>query len=123
MAFYKNFHLSPFDSLRKKDVVKGLKNSLHIKNLQKKVQIKTSGVKSKRLDDFHLKPSFIKIDVQGHEYDCIRGSLKTIKKYKPIIMLEYDSKSVVKIYKILTNSQQNLADVEKSFMHNNILTL
>ena len=75
--------------------------SLFIKNIKKKINIKKSYVKTNIVDNFKLKPCFIKIDIQGHEYNCLLGSLKTIKKNLPIIMMEYDLKQNKKIYKVL----------------------
>ena len=100
-AHYKKYHLSPFDSLLKKNVIKHLKSSLFIKNIINKVKIRKSLIKLKKLDDFKLSPSFIKIDVQGHEFECIIGALKTINKYRPIIMIEFDKKIINKIDKRL----------------------
>ncbi|HSL41890.1 MAG TPA: FkbM family methyltransferase [Anaerolineales bacterium] len=42
----------------------------------------------KRLDDLGLEPFFMKIDVQGAELDVVRGGETTIKKSRPIILLE-----------------------------------
>ena len=100
-AHYRKYHLSPFDSLLKKNVIKHLKSSLFVNNITKNVKIKKSLIKLKKLDDFKLSPSFIKIDVQGHEFECIVGALKTIKKYRPIIMIEFDNKIINKIDKKL----------------------
>ena len=99
--YFKNFSLSPFDSLNLKDVYKSMNQSLFIKNLKEKIIIKKTKVKIKKVDSLNLSPSFIKIDIQGHEYDCILGSLKTIKKNLPIIMIEYDEKIIKNIYKVL----------------------
>jgi len=42
-----------------------------------------------RLDDvYHGVPSVIKIDVEGHELEVLRGSENTIKKYMPTILIE-----------------------------------
>ena len=101
LPYFKSYPLSPFASLSKTDVNKRLRSSLFVKNLQKKIKIKDSKVYIRRLDDFKLNAKFIKIDIEGHEFECILGSLKTIKKKFPIIMLEYDKKSCLKIYKIL----------------------
>ena len=35
-----------------------------------------------------LKPTFIKIDTEGSELDILEGMKKTIKNYKPKILLE-----------------------------------
>lgn len=45
-------------------------------------------------DDFFEKQAlerldFVKIDVEGHEKYALKGLLNTIKKYKPIIMMEW----------------------------------
>ena len=40
------------------------------------------------LDEQNLDPIFIKIDVQGTEYEVIRGGLNTIKRYEPILLIE-----------------------------------
>jgi FkbM family methyltransferase len=40
------------------------------------------------LDAQHLDPLFIKIDVQGTEYDVVRGGLETIRRYEPVLLVE-----------------------------------
>ena len=47
-------------------------------------------------------PFIIKIDIEGHEYECILGSLNTIKKYKPI-KIENVVKAMIYISKNDTN--------------------
>ena len=49
--------------------------------------------KTVTLDSFLYKKKFpklclIKIDVEGHEFDVLRGAKETISKYKPIIYIE-----------------------------------
>ncbi len=52
-------------------------------------------VKTQRLDTLveqhGLKPRLIKIDVEGAELLVLRGAEKTIRKYKPIILVEHGS--------------------------------
>ena len=100
-AYFKKYHLSPFDSLLKINVIKHLKESLFIKNIVEKITIKKSKIKIDKLDNYVLNPCFIKIDIQGHEYECVKGSIKTIKKSKPIIMIEFDTLIIDNIYKVL----------------------
>lgn len=38
-----------------------------------------------KFDTLDLKPTFIKIHVEGSELDVLKGAIKTIKKYRPII--------------------------------------
>jgi FkbM family methyltransferase len=42
----------------------------------------------RRLDDQHLDPVFIKIDVQGFESRVIRGAMSTIRRAEPILLIE-----------------------------------
>ena len=41
------------------------------------------------------------MDLEGHEFECVQGSHQTIKKHKPILMIEYDPKICDKIFKVL----------------------
>jgi len=101
IPYFKKYSLSFFAGIDKVSVISKLKISLHIKNLLKKINFKSEIIKLKKLDDFNLNPSFIKIDVEGHEYETIMGGLKTIKKNKPILLIEYNRNTNKKINKIL----------------------
>lgn len=46
----------------------------------------------KRLDDLHLEPFFMKVDVEGFELEVFRGGEETIKKAQPIILMESGEK-------------------------------
>ena len=37
---------------------------------------------------YHGIPSIIKIDVEGHELNVLKGAVNTIKKHKPMILIE-----------------------------------
>ena len=67
----------------------------------KKINFKKQNIEVKKLDYFKLKPQFIKIDIEGHEYECVKGSIKTIIKHKPILMIEYDKNICDKIYSLI----------------------
>ena len=51
-------------------------------------------VKKIKLDDVldNTDIGFIKIDVEGHEWEVIEGAKKLIKKYKPILLVEIEEK-------------------------------
>ena len=88
--FFKKYALSQIAGISKPGVLDRLRNSLYVKNLSKKIILKKQKIKTINLDFFKYNPSFIKIDIEGHEFECIKGSLQTIIKNKPIIMVEYN---------------------------------
>jgi FkbM family methyltransferase len=48
-----------------------------------------SEINVKTIDSLNLnKLDFIKVDVEGHEYNVLKGGEETIKKYKPVIFFE-----------------------------------
>ena len=54
-----------------------------------KTVVKTSTIDCE-VESYKLKKlDFIKIDVEGYEYQVMKGGEKSIKKFKPIIMYEY----------------------------------
>jgi FkbM family methyltransferase len=62
-----------------------------------------------RLDDYNFKEvSFIKIDVEGHEINVIRGAKETIIREKPVLLIEIeqrhlDSLSIEEVFKEITS--------------------
>lgn len=63
----------------------------------KNIQIKKIKVKSKKLDQFKLKVDLIKIDTEGSELEVVKSATKTIKKNRPILIIEYSHKNYKKI--------------------------
>ncbi len=63
----------------------------------KNIQIKKIKVKSKKLDQFKLKANLIKIDTEGSELEVVKSAVKTIKKNRPILIIEYSHKNYKKI--------------------------
>jgi FkbM family methyltransferase len=52
------------------------------------LKIETFDCAIETLDAQALDPVFIKIDVQGTEYDVVRGGLDTIRRYQPVLLVE-----------------------------------
>ena len=44
----------------------------------------------------NYKPKFIKIDVEGHDFEVLKGMKKNIKKNKPIILVEFNKNNFLK---------------------------
>ena len=54
---------------------------------------KRISIEAKCLDEYNfLDVDFIKIDVEGHEHEVIEGAQKTIKKFKPTMVIEMEEK-------------------------------
>jgi FkbM family methyltransferase len=47
------------------------------------------------LDSFNLSPHFVKIDVEGHETEVLKGSRETIAKSKPVFLVESSSWDII----------------------------
>ena len=57
----------------------------------------TIDVKTDTLDHFSIenaisKIDLIKIDVEGHEYEVIKGAVNTFKKFKPVLIIEIEQR-------------------------------
>ena len=60
-------------------------------------------IRIKTLDSFNIKEKIdlIKIDVEGFEYFALSGGIKTIKKNKPVILIEEHNYANSKVFKLL----------------------
>ena len=45
-------------------------------------------VEVRPLDSFELSPSFLKVDVEGHECALLRGARQTIRTHRPTVLIE-----------------------------------
>jgi len=68
-----------------------------------KLELKELPCSVQRLDDQHLEPLFMKIDVQGFEHRVVLGGLETIKRHEPILMIEclFDQPELVSLLQSL----------------------
>ena len=99
--YFKKYALTQMAGISKSGVKKRLESSLFFKEIFNIIYLKREILKTKKLDEYKYKPSFIKIDIEGHEFECIKGAIQTIKKFNPILMVEYDKKICAKIYRVL----------------------
>jgi len=81
------------------------------------------------LDEFvaekRLAPAFLKIDVEGAEFDVLQGAIDTIRTYKPVLMLEVNVKHTeiyefarANGYEIYDDKLQPFRELPKSGMPN-----
>ena len=99
--------------------------TMHPKNKIEK--FKKVPIITKKLDDIKIndKIDFMKIDVEGHEKNVIQGGIETIKKNKPILLIEIEERhtktAVIDIinyinsigYKTFVSKKNNLINIEK----------
>ena len=97
--YYKDSCLHYFCSFDKEYI----KNSLKITFKNKNFKIINKPMKLKKFDKINLKckPKFVKIDVEGFDYEVLRGMKKSIDKYKPVILVEFNKSNFFKIKRFL----------------------
>ena len=97
--FYKNNCLHYFCSFNKKY----LSNSLRITFKNKKFKVINKPMSIVKFDEMKInyKPKFIKIDVEGYDFEVLKGMKKNIKIHKPIILVEFNQNNFFKIKKFL----------------------
>ena len=100
-AYYKNkfFH---FNNSFDKNYIK---NKLfdNYGNESKRFNIKSTRLKLKKFDDLKIKDQicFIKIDVEGLDHLVLYGMKNYIKKFLPIILVEYNYSNFSKVFNFL----------------------
>jgi len=63
--------------------------SLHCDNFSETSERRQKAVKVARLDEFEINNvGFIKIDVEGHEVEVLKGATATIAESRPIVLIE-----------------------------------
>lgn len=86
-----------------------------------KGDIQTEQISCKKLDDLEFKNvGLIKIDVEGHESAVLRGSLDTIKREKPNMIIEIEERHKSNSIKSVTEFLKKL-DYEAYFFDGNEL--
>ena len=74
----------------------------HFKEKFKKYKLRK--IRIKKLDSFNLKNvTFIKIDVEGHELNVLKGAKRFFSQNKPICLIEIDNKNFRDVYTFFKN--------------------
>ncbi len=95
----KSFHF--LSSSDKSYVTSKLK--YHYREKYQNFKLTAQKIKLKKFDSLKKKinPKFIKIDVEGHDHEVIKGMMISIKKNLPVILIEYNKENFFEIYKLL----------------------
>ena len=112
IPFYKNKAIHYFASFDKEYINNSIK--MTFPKVASKIKFKKKKIKIQKFDSlkFNIKPHFVKIDVEGYDYFVLKGMLKTIKKYKPIFLIEYNEENFSHIDKLLKNYEKYIYDIE-----------
>jgi FkbM family methyltransferase len=87
IPFYNNYMFDGLASFKEENARDWLVNRLY--NFRRdKFELKKLSCQVRKLDDFNLAPGFIKVDVQGFEYEVLQGAVQTLKSYKPMLLIE-----------------------------------
>ena len=87
IPFYNNYMFDGLASFKEENARDWLKGRLYGFSEQK-LELKKISCSVKRLDDFAIKPYFVKIDVQGFEYEVLLGAINTLREARPILLIE-----------------------------------
>jgi FkbM family methyltransferase len=66
--------------------------------------------------DHGLEPTFIKIDAEGSEFLILRGAMKTIRTYRPILSVEFNPQSAKSANTTVEEMQKSLENVGYQLM-------
>jgi FkbM family methyltransferase len=88
-AVFRGFAFDSYSAADAEQIRHRLKQDLDIAPDDRRLVFVSAEVEVKPLDAFGFRPDFIKIDVEGAELPVLRGVLRTIAAYHPVIMIEY----------------------------------
>lgn len=99
--YYKDKCIHYFCSFDKSYVT----NSINITFKNKKIKIIKDNLKIRSFDKLNIRcnPKLLKIDVEGYDYEVIKGMKNTIRNYKPVILVEFNKNNFYKIKRFLKN--------------------
>ena len=101
-----------FSSFNKKYIINSCSNTFP----NKKIILKKKIIEVKKFDDLKINDviDFIKLDSEGYDLEIIKGLMKTINKFKPALLIEYNAELYLKIVKKLSKYFQFYYDIQKN---------
>jgi len=106
LPFFRNYMFDGLASFKKEEASDWLKSRIFGYS-DKHMHIKELNCEINKLDDFELSPFFVKIDVQGFEYEVLQGGKQTLEKYNPISLIEAPNEKVTTFVSGLGYKQYN----------------
>ena len=101
MPYYKSKFVHYFSSFDSAYIVRSLK--ITFPKIHRKFFLKKKLIKCRTFDSLilNVKPHFVKIDTEGFDEFVLTGLKKTIKKFRPIFLIEYNKEYFSSVLKIL----------------------
>lgn len=101
MPYYKSKFVHYFSSFDRAYIVRSLK--MTFPKIHRKFFLKKKLIKCRTFDSLilNVKPHFVKIDTEGFDEFVLTGLKKTIKKFRPIFLIEYNKEYFSSVLKIL----------------------
>jgi FkbM family methyltransferase len=87
VPFYKNWMFDGLASFDASHAGSWLKGRVYFYK-DEHVKLRETKCRIRRLDEFNLKPFFMKLDIQGYEFLALKGGEQTIKSNEPILLIE-----------------------------------
>jgi len=101
MPYYKSKFVHYFSSFDRAYIVRSLK--MTFPKIHRNFFLKKKLIKCRTFDSLilNVKPHFVKIDTEGFDEFVLTGLKKTIKKFRPIFLIEYNKEYFSSVLKIL----------------------
>jgi FkbM family methyltransferase len=84
--YYKSFAMHSASALSNSEALAGVEHAFP--SLRGQFIIKSTETSTFNIDSLNLECSFVKIDIQGEEFRALQGMSDTIKRCKPVILVE-----------------------------------
>lgn len=96
----KGYPFTGLSSIKKENAIERLEKFYSF-NFEEKNLFSAKKIKTITIDELSLKPDLIKIDIEGHEFEALKATKKTIDKYRPLIIIEFNENSFLSCEKFL----------------------
>jgi FkbM family methyltransferase len=103
IPYYKKWmfdELASFDKVKAKEWLRLNGRILFYK--ERYLSLRELKCKIKQLDELELQPFFIKLDIQGYEFQALKGGKQTISAYEPILLVESPDKQTINFLESLS---------------------
>ena len=87
VPFYRKWMFDGLASFDEEEARNWLRRRLYFYD-ERLLTLRESRCRLRTLDELGLEPFFIKIDVQGYEYNALKGGEKTLRAHEPVLLVE-----------------------------------